>query len=149
MTLLKVYNRNGHCNQPEMQSYGLSDLMNNSSLGDYKAFDPFIGSPRANIKEHKESFSIEMEVPGIDKNLLRMDLSKDLLTISYQFEENHSDGKYSLREFDFRNFERTFRLHQSIEKEKITASFNNGILLVNLPKRDEAVDKGPRSIEIS
>jgi HSP20 family protein len=78
-----------------------------------------------------------------------MNLTKDLLTISYKTEDLASDEKFTHREFDLSNFERSFHLPDSVNKEKISASFNEGLLVVNLPKREESIDKGPRNIEIS
>jgi len=149
MTLLKVYNKNGQCRQNETFPNGLPGLLSDLSFRDYyKAERPY-SSPRVNIKESQDAFLIEAEVPGIDKSHLKMNLSKDILTISYKPEQSLSDENYRLREFDFANFERSFRISESVNRDKISASYSEGILLVNLPKRDEAIDKGPRSIEIS
>jgi HSP20 family protein len=149
MTLLKVYNKNGYCRQNEAPALGFSDLLNEFPFKDFYSQTSEYGTPRVNIKEETMSYKIEMETPGIDKSLLKMDLSKDLLTISYKTEVTSSDEKFTHREFDLRNFERSFRLPESVDKDKISAKFHEGILLVDLPKREESIEKGPRNIEIS
>jgi HSP20 family protein len=149
MTLLKVYNKNGHCRPTEAPAYGLGNLLDEFPFRDFYSPESRYGSPRVNIKEETESFKIEMESPGIDKSLLKMNLSKDILTISYNKEENGNEEKFTYREFNNRNFERSFRLPDSVDREKISAAYQDGLLLVVLPKREESIDKGPRNIEIS
>jgi HSP20 family protein len=149
MTLLKIHNKNGYCRQNEAPAFGFSSLLNEFPFRDFYSPESHYGSPRVNIIEETESFKIEMEAPGIDKSLLKMNVANDLLTISYKKEESNENEKFTHREFNNRTFERTFRLPDSVNKETITASYNDGILLVNLPKKAESVDKGPRNIEIS
>ena len=149
MTLLKVYNKNGHCGQAEGHAFGISSIMNNFPYRDHYTSESRYGIPRVNIKEISDSYSIEMEVPGINKKLLKMNILKDMLTISYQDDQVQNNEKFTYREFNYRNFERSFYVPESVEKEKISAQYSEGILLVSLPKKDEAVDNGPRSIEIS
>jgi len=149
MTLLKVYNKNGHCRPGESSVYGNTGLFNGFPYTGYNDSEPRYLTPRVNISENKESFKIELEAPGIQKDFLKIDISKDLLTINYKEEDNSLEKTFTYREFNYQNFERTFRLPDSIDKEKISATYQNGILFVNLTKKDEAIDKGPRTIEIS
>jgi len=149
MTLLKVYNNNGHCRPGDSALYGNTRLFDGFPYKDENDSETRYFTPRVNISENKESFKIELEAPGIQKSFLRMHVSKDLLTISYNEEVSVNEKTFTYREFNYQNFERTFRLPDSIDKEKISASYQNGILYVNLAKKDEAIDKGPRSIEIS
>ncbi len=149
MTLLKVYNKNGYRSPVESNVFGLNEMLNEFPFLNLYPNGPGSYSPRVNIREEKEHFLIEMEAAGIDKDHLKIDVSKDLLTISFQADENVPEDNFTLKEFDLRSFERSFRLPESINKEKINASFRNGILYLNLPKKKEAIDKGPRSIEIA
>jgi HSP20 family protein len=149
MTLLKVYNKNGYCRQEEAPAIGYSDLLNEFSFLDFYKSGSAITSPRVNIREEDSSFKIELEAPGIDKSLLKLALSREILTISYKKEEAMKHENFTYREFNNLNFERSFRLPDSINKEMISASYREGILLVDLPKKDESIEKGPRNIEIS
>ncbi len=149
MTLLKVYNKNGNCMQHDAGVNGISNFLKQFPQERFQDHEFRLPSPRVNIREEALTFTIELEVPGIDKNLIKMNLAKDLLTIAYSGEELQQDQKYSHREFNLQGFERTFRLPQSVEGERISAVCSNGILTVNLPKKENAIDKGPMNIEIS
>jgi HSP20 family protein len=149
MTLLKVYNKNGHCRPMDAPAFGFSNLLNEYPFRDQYHTESHFGSPRVNIKEETNNFKIEMEVPGINKELLKMEIVKDLLTISYKNEEVAKEERFTYREFNNQNFERNFRVPETVNKDDISASYHEGILLVNLPKKDEAIEKGPRNIEIS
>jgi HSP20 family protein len=149
MTLLKVYNKNGYCRQYEAPASGFSDLMNEFPFTNFFSPESRYGSPRVNISEETGKFMIEMEIPGIDKKQLKMNLTRDILTISYKSEDGKSNEKFTYREFNNMDFERSFRLPESIDSDRITASCLEGILLVDLPKKEESNDKGSRSIDIS
>jgi HSP20 family protein len=149
MTLLKVYSKNGHCRHNDTANYGFNNLLNDFPFNTFFPSETSHATPRVNITEDKESYRILIEVPGIEKDKIKMSISKDMLTISGNDNYNEDAEKYTYQEFNYRNFERSFRIPESVDTEKITASFNNGILTVSLPKRDEAIDKGPRNIEIS
>lgn len=148
MTLVKFHNKNGYCRQPEAPAYGLNDLLSEFPFRNFYTHDSFYGSPRVNIKEEQASFQIEMDAPGIDKSLLKMNVEKNTLTVSYN-KESEQEEKYTHREFNNRNFERSFHLPESVNKDKISAVYIDGILKIELPKREESIDKGPRNIEIS
>jgi HSP20 family protein len=149
MTLLKVYSKNGHCRNNETATYGFNTLMNDFPFNTFFPTEPSNARPRVNITEDKETYRILIEVPGIEKDRIKMSLSKDILTISGIDNNKEEAEKYTYREFNYRNFERSFRVPDSVDTERIAASFNNGILTVSLPKRDEAIDRGPRNIDIS
>ena len=107
--------------------------------------------PAVNVLENKEGFKIEVAVPGLEKSDFKLKLEKNQLTISAQKEqkEEETNEKYSRREFKYSSFQRTFTLPNSVDGEKITASYADGILKVELPKREEAIEKPLREIEIA
>jgi HSP20 family protein len=92
-------------------------------------------------------------LPGFAKDDVQMNYHKNILTIKVEkeevTEENKVDYKYSHREFGVYNFEKNFKLPNSVDAEKIDAKFENGILTVVLPKKEEALEKEPVSINIS
>ncbi|HOX78927.1 MAG TPA: Hsp20/alpha crystallin family protein [Bacteroidales bacterium] len=99
-------------------------------------------TPATNITENTDSFRIEMAVPGYNKEDFRIDLEKDVLTISgvIEKEENQEakpEPNYRMREFARRNFCRSFTVNETIEKDSIKAEYNNGILTVVLPRKEE------------
>ena len=104
-----------------------------------------------NIKEVIDAYIVEMAVPGLKKSDFNINLDNDVLTISAELEENKEDNneKYTRREFGYASFKRTFNLPETVDDSKINATYNEGILTLHLPKREEAKQKPPRTINIS
>jgi len=107
--------------------------------------------PAVNVVESKEGFRIEVAAPGLQKSDFKLNLEKNQLTISAQKEqkEEETTEKYSRREFKYSSFSRSFNLPNSVDGEKIAASYADGILNIELPKREEAKEKPLREIEIA
>ncbi|GDX48681.1 heat-shock protein [Bacteroidota bacterium] len=107
--------------------------------------------PPVNVKETPEAFHLELAVPGLYKDQVDINLDGNLLTISGKHEEKSNQEKesYTRREFSYNSFSRTFTLPENVNAELIHADLNDGILKVNLPKKEEAKQKGPKSIKVS
>jgi HSP20 family protein len=107
--------------------------------------------PAVNIKEGKEDFNIEVAAPGFDKNDFKIDLNNNVLEISSEKEvkNEENDSKTMRCEFQYASFKRYFTLPDSVESEKIKASYKDGILSVVIPKKDEAKVKPVRQIAVS
>ncbi|MEM0940017.1 MAG: Hsp20/alpha crystallin family protein [Bacteroidota bacterium] len=107
--------------------------------------------PKVNIKEDDNGFIVEMAAPGMKKSDFNIELDHHLLTISSERneEKNSEDGKYSSREFAYHSFHRSFTLPDSANGDKIKASYEDGILEVAIPKKEEARPKPPKTISIS
>lgn len=107
--------------------------------------------PASNIKEDEKLFTIEMAAPGLEKSDFKINLDDDLLTISSERKEekNEETEKYTRKEFQYSGFSRSWNLPETIDTEAISASYNNGILSVVLPKKQEAIKNFNKEIEIS
>jgi HSP20 family protein len=107
--------------------------------------------PAVNIKEGKEDFTIEVAAPGFEKKDFKIDLNNSVLEISSEKEErNEVNDEKSLRsEFRYSSFKRFFTLPDSVEADKIKATYKDGILNVSIPKKEEAKVKPVRQISIS
>lgn len=108
--------------------------------------------PSVNIKETENEFVVDMAAPGMDKEDFRINLNNNLLTISSekQAESKQSEGKnFSRCEFSYQSFSRAFTLPAIVETDKITAKYENGILHVTIPKKDEARPKPLKQIKVS
>jgi HSP20 family protein len=108
--------------------------------------------PAVNIKENEDSFMIEVAAPGLTKEDFKVNLDQNRLTISSEKseEKNETEEKYSRREFSYQSFQRSFTLPEgTVDGDKIAARYNDGILQVTLPKREEIKPKPARTIEIS
>ncbi len=136
---------------PTQNTFGdiFSELMNSFSSmenSDIKSYT----QPAVNIIEEKEKFLLDIIVPGIDKDNISIDIDKDELIISSNFEEKeeNTEENYIKREYRFSAFKRVFTIPKSIDKNSIDAEYNNGILTISLKKREEEIDKGPISVKI-
>jgi HSP20 family protein len=108
--------------------------------------------PSVNIKETTENFEVEMAVPGMEKKDFNVQLDGNTLTISSARESNNQtqENGYSRREFSYQSFQRSFVLPKDVvDENQISAKYENGILSLTIPKKEEAKKKGPRLIEIN
>ena len=108
--------------------------------------------PAVNIKENKESFEVEMAAPGMTKDDFKIHLDGNLLTISAEKsnETEQNDSKYSKREFSYQSFQRSFTLSKEVvDSDKINAKYQDGLLKLLIPKKEEAKEKPPRMIQVS
>lgn len=107
--------------------------------------------PAVNIKDTPEHFVVEVAVPGMDKKDFMINLKDNVLTISSERkkEEEKTEGSYTRREYSYQSFCRSFTLPDNIvDSDKISAKYENGELMITIPKREEAKPKEPRMIEI-
>lgn len=115
---------------------------------DFNDWNRKIGIP-VNVKESATGYQLELVVPGFEKTDFRIDLEKDLLTVSGEKKEETRENseKWVRQEFQSRSFKRTFTIDQKIDATAIEANYVNGILLVTLPKKTEVKSETKR-IEI-
>lgn len=114
-------------------------------------FNTGITLPKVNIKETADAYMVDMAVPGLKKSDFKIDLENQALSISTELKEEHEqkEENYTRREFGYSSFKRTFSLPETVDEDKIKASYNDGILSVHLPKKEEAKQKPARTIKIS
>ncbi len=108
--------------------------------------------PSVNIKETNDGFEVEMAAPGLNKKDFSIELNQDVLTISSEkkIENEVKDGEqFTKREFSYQSFSRSFTLPNTVDNDKIKAKYDNGILKVFIPKKEEAKPKPPKQIAIS
>ncbi|HET7848769.1 MAG TPA: Hsp20/alpha crystallin family protein [Pseudolabrys sp.] len=107
------------------------------------------GAPAVDVVEKPGEFQITAELPGIDEKNLEVKCADGVLTIKGEKSEEKEESKqdYYLSERRFGSFQRSFRIPESVDPEKIDASFKNGVLTLKLPKSPEA-QKSERKIEI-
>ncbi|RYC67568.1 MULTISPECIES: Hsp20/alpha crystallin family protein [Spirosoma] len=109
--------------------------------------------PAVNVVEHQDGFRIEVAAPGLKREDFKLNLNHNNLSISaYQEtkkeETDQTNEKYTRREFSYSSFQRTFTLPTSVDADNIQASYTDGVLKIELPKREEAKVKPARQIEI-
>lgn len=107
--------------------------------------------PAVNIRETAEAFEVEVAAPGMEKQDFRITLDGNNLTITSAREQRQEsqDERYMRREFSYQSFSRSFTLHKDVvDEQAIVARYENGLLLLTVPKKEEARQKAPRMIEI-
>jgi len=107
------------------------------------------GYPTVDIREGKESYQLEAELPGLGEKDVDIKVNDRILTISSSREEEKKDGKdgvWLIRERGIRTFRRSFSMPRDVDLEAVKATFKDGLLTINLPKRPEAREK---NIEIT
>jgi len=107
--------------------------------------------PAVNIREDEKGFYLELAIPGIDKNNLKIDLNEDVLTISSEIQNTSEDNRdgYKRKEFSYSSFCRSFYLPENAHRDKIEANYKDGVLLVVIPKQEVEKDKVSKQIKIS
>ena len=108
--------------------------------------------PSVNIKETSDNYEVEVAAPGLEKNDFKITLDGNLLTISSEKENQQVDEQenFTRREFSYQSFQRSFELPKNVvDEEKINARYENGLLHLSIPKKEEAKQKPPRMIEIN
>lgn len=97
------------------------------------------GSVPVNVKETDKSYRLEVIAPGFEKTDFKVNLDQNLLTISAEKKEevSNENNKQIRREYSYRSFKRSFTIDEKIDATTIEASYINGVLTLNLPKKEE------------
>jgi len=92
-----------------------------------------------NVKETKDAYQLEVVAPGFEKNDFNVNLEKNILTISGEkkTESGNKDEKQILKEYNYHSFKRSFTVDEKVDAEKIEAKYVNGVLTLNLPRKEE------------
>lgn len=108
-------------------------------------------NPAVNVKEKDNAFEVELAAPGLSREDLKIDIENKVLTISSEKKEEKTDkdNGYTRKEFSYNAFRRSFTLPENINEEQIKASYQDGILKLNIPKTDMKIQKPKKAIEIS
>jgi HSP20 family protein len=96
--------------------------------------------PAVNISESENNYHVELAAPGLKKEDFKLNLDRNQLSISVEQSTNHQDNQknYSKREFSYGSFVRSFSLPDSADHSQIEASYQDGILRIDIAKREEA-----------
>ncbi|MGZ5474747.1 MAG: Hsp20/alpha crystallin family protein [Thermoanaerobaculia bacterium] len=102
--------------------------------------------PAIDFAEHEKEYVVSAELPGMDENELEVKLSSGVLTVRGEKKEERKEEQpsYRVSERRYGSFERSFRLPEGIDEEKIDAKFVKGLLTIRLPKSEEALHKEKR-----
>lgn len=146
MTTNITKRKNGNENMPATFS-GLVDQIFQDNLGRFFNDESwgFTGLTHntpvpVNIHETGNTYEMELVVPGINKENLKLDVGDGMLTVSFEQQEEKKQEDQNWLRSDYRthSFTRSFKLDDKIDADNITAKYNDGILYLTLPKKPEA-----------
>ncbi|MAN60177.1 MAG: heat-shock protein [Flavobacteriaceae bacterium] len=129
----------------------MDELLNNDLPSVFQSnFNSGMSLPKVNISEKDDAYTVDMAAPGMKKDDFNIEIDNQVLTISSEQknEKKTEESNYTRREFGYASFKRSFTLPESVDDGKIEAKYNEGILTITLPKREEAKKKPARSIKI-
>ena len=108
-------------------------------------------TPAVNIIEGNQDFKVEVAAPGLCKEDFKVHVEKNILEISADKKEEKvtENKKYLRKEFNYSEFRRTFSLPSSVDADKVKATHKNGVLSVEIPKKDEAIVNPKKQIVIA
>ena len=149
MSLIKFNNRNR-----------LFPSWNNESLKNFLGNDDFFNNdfleedslmPAMNVKEHEKDFEIEFAAPGFSKKDFEVTINENILNVcgekKQETEEKNED--YTRKEFNYNSFKRSLQLPKSVSADQnVKATYKDGILKLNLQKKEEAKAKPKKVIEV-
>ena len=128
------------------------DSLFDSFMGGLPAFSGMFGSsggrgfalaPHMDVTETDKEIVVEAEIPGIDEKNVSLALRDGVLTIRGEKKHEHDEEKenYRMTERRYGSFQRSVQLPDTVDEDKVEATFNNGVLKVSLPKRPDAIGK--------
>ena len=107
--------------------------------------------PAVNITEHKNEYQVSLAAPGLKKDDFKIDVNGNMLTISSEKEENkeEKDKRFTRKEYSYSSFSRSFTLPEEINKEKIEAKYEDGVLRISMPRKEEVKKISAKHIAVN
>lgn len=126
-------------NQPTLKTLDsfLDNLLSDLPMPNQNGSNGFF--PAVNISETPENFELLLNVPGRSKDDFKITVDKNVLSVSFEKkdEKKEENKQYIKREFSCQSFKRSFTLDEKINADEIQASYENGLLKLTLPKKEE------------
>ncbi|MEI8052635.1 MAG: Hsp20/alpha crystallin family protein [Bacteroidota bacterium] len=106
--------------------------------------------PAVNITETKEEYKLSFAIPGMRKDDFEIGVDGNMLTVSCEKEESkeEKEHRFTRKEYNYSSFSRNFSLPEEVSKDKIQASYTDGVLTLMLPKKEEAKKLAAKSIMV-
>ncbi|SFU37062.1 HSP20 family protein [Pustulibacterium marinum] len=144
MSLVKRNNRENNVWLPNL----LDEFFKPDFLGGVQNLSA--STPAVNIRDNEKEFVLELAVPGRKRDDFNLEVDEGVLTISSEnkTENEVKEQNYTRREFNYTSFKRAFTLPESVNEDAINANYEDGVLSIALPKKEEALPKPKRTIQI-
>ncbi|MDX1685350.1 MAG: Hsp20/alpha crystallin family protein [Saprospiraceae bacterium] len=123
--------------------FSIMDEFFNPGFSDTGRSSMMISQPKVNVKETDNGYTMELAVPGMKKEDFDVQVDNDHLIVSanVSHEDKEETDNYTRREFNYSSFERRYYLPDSVDGDNIVATYNDGILSLEIPKVEEAKPK--------
>ena len=114
-----------------------------------KNFQSFM--PATNVFETENEYKVELAIPGFKKEDVKIKLENNVLTISAENKEEKSqtDKKFTRKEFSYNSFSRSFSLPEAANNDKIEAKYENGLLKLDIAKKEGSASSNKKEIKIN
>jgi len=149
MSLIKFNNRNRLF--PSWNNDSLKGFFGNDDFFSNDFFEEDSLMPAMNVKEHEKDFEIEFAAPGFSKKDFEVTINDNILNVCGE-KKNENEEKqedYTRKEFSYNSFKRSLQLPKTVQTEQdVKATYKNGILKLNLQKKEEAKAKPKKVIEV-
>ena len=118
--------------------------------GDFFASSWKSTSPAVNISKTEKNYQVDVAAPGLNKSDFTIQIENGILSISAEQEhaKTDKDDHYTRKEFSYRSFRRTFHLPDDADEQGVAATYENGLLKINIPLKAKAADHSARKIAI-
>jgi HSP20 family protein len=145
MSIVK-FNKNSSLPNP----YDLLEDFFNTGIAGVNRWLSGYNFPAVNIQDVNDAYLVCIAAPGINKEDFKVELHDDVLTVSSELkkEKESNEGGYMRKEFNWQSFKRSFRLPIKVAKDKVEATYNDGILKIKLPKQEVANKEGAKQIVV-
>lgn len=149
MSLIKINNRKRLF--PSWTNDSLKTFLSSDDFFNNDFFDEDSLMPAMNVKEHDDEFEIEFAAPGFTKKDFEVTIEDNILNVSgekkHEMEEKEED--FTRREFSYNSFKRSLTLPKTVNTDQeVKATYKNGILKLNLYKKEEAKEQPKKVIEV-
>lgn len=131
---------------PELEQV-VEDFIKSVQVDNTKDFGWSWTRPLANIEESPESYLIALAAPGLEKPDFNLSLDQNILKVSVDKARTENSNKKLKSEFNYHHFTRNFKISQDVNKDGIKATYENGVLTITLPKKENGPDN-PKTINI-
>lgn len=100
-------------------------------------------TPAVNVVENQNEYKVNLAAPGMKKSDFEIDVQGNMLTVSSEKDEvkEEKDEQYTRKEYSYSSFSRSFSLPEDVKQDKIEAVYEDGVLKISLPKKDDAKAK--------
>lgn len=129
------------------------DIFNDAKLFGKNWFEKEFGQtfPAVNINESTKEFNLEFAAPGFKKEDFKVNLDENVLTISAEkkVEKSEENKRFTRKEYSYNSFARSFTLPETVNSENIDAKYNDGILKLSIPKKEETKTLPKKEIKVA